>query len=114
MEKENKLILNAKIYYAPIYCCRHFPSSNDIYEYIIDGLIRDYNKHKIVLYTSKREARKAAEKMLCDDDCCTVAAFDFTCGYVQCYLVEDDPRQYAIRPSLDRWSDVYEIKDKEE
>jgi len=107
-----KLILEPTVYYVPIYCYRHWPSSIDIYDYIVDALASRYRKkHKIILYTTEEAASKAAHSELCDDDCCAVAVFDFTYGYVECGLINynDNTIDCKIRPHIDRWSNIYEV-----
>ena len=74
------------IYYIPLYCYRHFPGFNDIYEYIIRDLL---NHKRVTVYKTEDQAGKIAASMLCDDDCCSVAALDFSSGSCRAYFPND-------------------------
>ena len=66
--------LEMKKYYKPIYCYRHFPCVNDIYEHIISDIVRH---KKITLYEDINKAEEVGRAELCDDDCYEIAVFDF-------------------------------------
>ena len=98
-------ILEMKKYYKPIYCYRHFPSVNDIYEHTISDIVRH---KKITLYEDINEAEEAGRAELCDDDCYEIAVFDFTSGYCKIYYDRQGASSNII-PCLDCWKKCYKI-----
>lgn len=97
--------LEKKKYYKPIYCYRHFPAINDIYEHIIQDMVRH---NKITLYEDIDKAREVGRVELCDDDCYGVAVFDFTRGHCEIYYDRRGSSPNLIA-CLDCWSKCYEV-----
>lgn len=101
--------LESKKYYKPIYCYRHFPAINDIYEHIIQDMVRH---NQITLYEDINEAEAAGRAELCDDDCYEIAVFDFTQGFCKIYYDRRGSSPNTIA-CLDCWSKCYKIIKKE-
>ena len=101
-----KLILEQEKYYIPIYCYRHFPSSNDIYEKIINDLI---NYKKIEIYENEEKAWENARKQLCGHDCCDVAILDFSCGWCKAYFENTEKHNKINLYRLNPYVNCYKI-----
>ena len=97
--------LEKKKYYKPIYCYRHFPAINDIYEHIIQDMVRH---NKITLYEDINKAEEVGRAELCDDDCYEIAVFDFTQGFCKIYYDRKGSSPNII-PCLDCWSKRYKV-----
>jgi hypothetical protein len=99
-------ILEKKKYYKPIYCYRRFPMNSDIYEHIIEDLL----KHKkITLYEDIKKAEEAGIAQLIDDDCYEIAIFDFTQGFCKIYYNREHYAPHNTIAYLDCRSKCYEI-----
>ena len=97
--------LEMKKYYKPIYCYRHFPAINDIYEHIIADIVRH---KKITLYEDINKAEEVGRAELCDDDCYEIAVFDFTQGFCKIYYDRRGSSPNTIA-CLDCWSKCYKV-----
>lgn len=111
LRKVGKIMKNLekKKYYKPIYCYRHFPAINDIYEHIIADIVRH---NKITLYEDINKAEAVGRAELCDDDCYEIAVFDFTQGFCKIYYDRKGSSPNTIA-CLDCWSKCYEIIESE-
>ena len=92
-------------YYKPIYCYRHWPSKDDIYQRALEDMVQH---GKITLYEDMNKAEEVGRAELCDDDCYGIAVFDFTSGFCKIYY-EENPSSYHLVTCLTRWSGCYNV-----